>query len=395
MPATPGELFRILAPDPFDFSRNPRWDPFLTLRVQFQSRKKSFHFRDWISSFSNIRSIEYRKENKYFLLEWQMDSADMFVLGKHLKTLSPEWTTLSAQIQKSWKGYSAHSSWTIPSRGNQIFHWKNRTQVMGVLNITPDSFSDGGRYLDPLKAADQALQMQEEGADWIDMGGESTRPGAKPVSASEEKKRIIPVLRACAKAIRIPISIDTYKAEVAQAAVGEGAKLVNDIGALWLDTAMAKTLARLKVPVILMHMKGNPRTMQKSPTYDDVIGELLLFFQERIRFAMDKGISEDRILVDPGFGFGKSPWHNIELLRRIWEFKIMGRPLVIGPSRKSTLGTLLGGVPPEERLDATLAAVTTAVLKGADFIRVHDVQNTVRAVKIADAVRYDRGLERS
>jgi dihydropteroate synthase len=265
---------------------------------------------------------------------------------------------------------------------------------MGVLNVTPDSFSDGGRFLKAELALARALQMQEQGADWIDVGGESTRPGAREVDAADEKKRVLPVIRLLAKKLKIPVSIDTYKAEVALAAVGEGARMVNDIGALELDPAMAPTLARLKVPVILMHMKGRPRTMQANPFYSNVVGEILAFFKARLEKAKKAGIRENRLLLDPGFGFGKSPRHNIELTRKLYEFKSLGRPLVFGPSRKSTLGVLLGGAPPEQRLDATLAAVTAGVLLGADFVRVHDVKNTVQAVKIADAIRYDRGLKR-
>ncbi len=263
---------------------------------------------------------------------------------------------------------------------------------MGVLNITPDSFSDGGRYVDPVPAVERALRMQEEGADWVDIGGESSRPGAKAVSASEEKRRVLPVLKACAKVLRIPVSVDTYKSEVARAAVGEGAQLINDISALGFDPRMGKLAARLKVPVVLMHMRGKPRTMQKNPVYQDVVGEILAFFRDRIVYARECGISEDRLLIDPGFGFGKTPWHNVELTRRLWEFKILGRPIVTGPSRKSTLGFLLGGAPPEERVEATGAAITASILKGADFVRVHDVQSMSRVVKIADAIRYDRGL---
>ncbi len=264
---------------------------------------------------------------------------------------------------------------------------------MGVLNVTPDSFSDGGKFLDVPRALDQALRLQAEGADWIDVGGESTRPGAKKLSASDEKKRVLPVVRALVKALKIPLSIDTYKAEVARAAVGEGAQMVNDVGALRLDPAMAPTLAKLKVPVVLMHMKGRPRTMQKNPVYADLIGEILAFFKERMAFAKRQGIAEERLLFDPGFGFGKGPWHNIELTRKLGAFKALGRPLVFGPSRKSTLGLLLGGLPPEERLEGSLAAVTAGVLNGADMVRVHDVKNVLRAVKIADALRYDRGLK--
>lgn len=299
---------------------------------------------------------------------------------------------MAGQIQVGLRIYDPGNCWTLKGRGRREFKWNRKTRIMGILNVTPDSFSDGGRYLDPLAAADQALQLQEAGADWIDIGGESTRPGAKAVTTAEEKKRILPVIQACAKALRIPVSVDTYKAQVAEAAVGEGAQMVNDIGALGLDPRMGKTLARLKTPVILMHMRGRPRTMQKNPVYRDVVGEILAFFRQRMAYALQCGIAEDRILLDPGFGFGKTPWHNIEITRRLWEFKVLGRPLVFGPSRKSTLGFLLGGMPPEKRVEATGAAVAAAILQGADFVRVHDVQSMTPVVKIADAIRYDRGL---
>ena len=299
---------------------------------------------------------------------------------------------MSRQIQLGLKAFKPANSWRIRGRGNQPFQWARKTQVMGILNVTPDSFSDGGRFLEKESAGEQALRMQEAGADWIDIGGESTRPGAKGVSAREEKERILPVIKVCAKALKIPLSVDTYKAEVASAAVGEGAQMVNDIGALRLDLRMGKTLARLGVPVILMHIRGKPRTMQKKPVYKDILGEILAFFRGRMAYALQSGIAGDRILLDPGFGFGKTPWHNMEITRRLWEFKVLGRPLVLGPSRKSTLGVLLGGAPPERRVEATGAVVTAAILKGADFIRVHDVQSMVPMVKIADAIRYDRGL---
>lgn len=282
-------------------------------------------------------------------------------------------------------------SWKLRGRGSWTYTWHHKTQVMGILNVTPDSFSDGDRCLDPSIAVDHALRMQEDGADWIDVGGESTRPGAKPVPASEEKKRILPVIRACAKFLRTPISVDTYKAEVARAAVGEGARMVNDISALRFDRKMAATVAKLEVPVILMHMQGTPRTMQKKPVYQDVVGDILLFLRKRIEYALDHGITQDRILVDPGFGFGKTDAHNLEILRRLWEFKLLDSPILSGPSRKGTLGRLLGGLPPAERMEATAAAVTASVLNGADFVRVHDVKSMVRVVKIADAIRYQRG----
>lgn len=285
-------------------------------------------------------------------------------------------------------------AWSLPLSQGETLRWKGRTLVMGILNVTPDSFSDGGRFLDPSLAVEQALRMQQEGADWIDIGGESTRPGARAVGEVEEIKRVLPVLKACARSLKIPLSIDTYKAGVAEAAVDVGARLVNDVGALTLDPRMGKTLARLRVPVVLMHMKGKPRTMQKKPRYGNLMGELARFFKGRIRYAVSQGIREDQILVDPGFGFGKTPWHNIELTRRLGDLRALGRPIVYGSSRKSTLGHLLGGLPPEERVEATAASITAAILAGADWVRVHDVKAMARVVKIADAIRYNRGLKR-
>jgi dihydropteroate synthase len=265
---------------------------------------------------------------------------------------------------------------------------------MGILNVTPDSFSDGGKTLDPSRALDLALRMQDEGADLIDVGGESTRPGAVDVPAREETKRVLPVLRVLSKKLKIPISIDTTKAEVALLAVNEGASLVNDISALRGDPRMAETVRRLGVRVVLMHMKGRPRTMQRNPRYGDVAAEILSFFRSRVRFALERGIRRKNLILDPGFGFGKTPRHNLELTRRLWEFKVLDLPLLFGPSRKTTLGVLTGGLPPNERLESTAAAVTAGVLAGADFVRVHDVQSMVRVVKIADAIRNDRGLTR-
>jgi dihydropteroate synthase len=278
--------------------------------------------------------------------------------------------------------------WTLPCNGRHPIRWRNRTLVMGILNLTPDSFSDGGRYFEPEAALDRALQMQEEGADLIDVGGESTRPGAPSVSAAEEKDRVLPVLRLLSKKIKVPLSIDTSKASVAEAAVGVGARLLNDIGALGLDPRMPRAAARLKVPVVLMHMKGLPRTMQKKPVYRDVVSDVTAFFKERLETAERAGVDPRNIILDPGFGFGKTPAHNLELTRRLGELRVFRRPLLFGASRKSTLGFLLGGRPPEERLEASLAIGVAAVLTGADLLRVHDVKETVRAVKIADALRY-------
>ncbi len=388
MPPIGRVSFRILYPEQFFLPSLPPSSVPLNLSADFL---KKADFEKFEKSLRNLYpSLKITGvQKKYFNLSWWMDRETALVLSVKIRSQFPE---LFIQIKKSIEGYYHSGPWSLMGPGKKLFRWTNRTQVMGILNVTPDSFSDGGLFSSPERAVERALQMQDEGADWLDVGGESTRPGAKGVAASDEKKRVLPVIRACAKVLRIPISIDTYKSEVARAAVGEGARMVNDIGALGLDPKMAKTLARLKVPVILMHMRGKPRVMQKNPFYADVMGEILAFFREKIGLAVESGIEESRILIDPGFGFGKLPWHNIEITRRLWQFKVLGRPLVFGPSRKSTLGVLLKEKSPGQREEGTAAAVTAGILKGADFIRVHDVKAMVRVVKIADAIRYDRGL---
>ena len=277
-------------------------------------------------------------------------------------------------------------SWVLPGDGRRPLRWGGRTLVMGILNVTPDSFSDGGRYAGPEAALERALRMEAEGADVIDVGGESTRPGSVAVSGAEEKKRVVPVVRLLAKRLKIPLSVDTSKAAVAEAAVDAGARILNDIGALRLDSRMPGTAARLKVPVVLMHLKGRPRTMQKNPKYYDVVAEILAFFRERMAAIERSGVDPRNVVLDPGFGFGKTLEHNLEITRRLGEFHVLGRPILFGPSRKSTLGILTGGAPPGDRLESTLAAVTAGVLFGADAVRVHDVKETVRAVRIADAL---------
>lgn len=258
--------------------------------------------------------------------------------------------------------------------------------LLGVLNVTPDSFSDGGRFLDPHAAVRRAREMVREGAHALDLGAESTRPGAKPVSAKEQKRRLLPVIREIRreKALRkIPLSIDTQSAEVLRACLGEGADILNDISALRADRAMAKTAARAKCPVILMHMQGTPRTMQKDPKYVDVVDEIDLFFRKRIHAAYDAGIAPTNVVLDPGIGFGKTLEHNVEILRRLRELKALGRPLLIGVSRKSMLGKLSGEPVAEQRLPESLAAGSIALAHGAAILRVHDVAEHARAIKVA------------
>ncbi len=262
----------------------------------------------------------------------------------------------------------------------------NRTVVMGILNVTPDSFFDGSRRVDLDAAIAGALTMAAAGADVIDIGGESTRPGADPVSAQEELDRVIPVIRGIRQALTTPLSIDTYKASVARAALAEGVDIVNDISALRFDSDMVDLVAAEGVPVVLMHMQGTPKTMQRDPSYSDVLQEVGTFLARRIRFAREHGIAAENIVIDPGIGFGKTLEHNLILMRGLPALAIMGQPLLVGVSRKGFIGKILN-VEAEERLEGSLAAAVAAVLGGANIVRVHDVQETCRAVRIVDAIR--------
>ena len=256
---------------------------------------------------------------------------------------------------------------------------------MGVVNVTPDSFSDGGVNRDPVDAIAAVRRMVDEGAAIVDVGGESTRPGSEGVSLHEELRRDVPVIEAIAG--ELPVSIDTAKAEVARRALELGAELVNDVTALRGDAALAGVVAESGAYVCLMHMQGEPRTMQVSPTYDDVVSEVARFLEERLRFAVAGGIPEDRICVDPGIGFGKTLEHNLELIRRLDEITALGRPVVVGFSRKRSLGRLLGD--PDATtgpLSASLAAAVTAYERGATILRVHDVREHVEALAFARAV---------
>ncbi len=248
-----------------------------------------------------------------------------------------------------------------------------RPLIMGVVNVTPDSFSDGGRFFDFEDALAQARALVASGADILDIGGESTRPYADPVPLEEELRRVIPLIEAVAQEIPILISIDTYKAAVARAALAAGAGFINDISALRFDPKMAPLAARAQVPVVLMHMQGTPRDMQREPHYDDLMGEIKAFFEERLRFALAQGIPQNLLILDPGIGFGKTWDHNLEILNRLDAFLDLGQPLLVGPSRKAFIGHILGLPNGEVRDVGTLGAVAAAVLRGARIIRTHNV----------------------
>ncbi|MDD3447433.1 MAG: dihydropteroate synthase [Gammaproteobacteria bacterium] len=259
-----------------------------------------------------------------------------------------------------------------------------RIQVMGILNITPDSFSDGGVFMAPERAVAHARAMVAAGAGIIDVGGESTRPGAMAVSEDEELERVIPVVEALSAALKVPVSVDTSKPGVMRAAVAAGAGLINDVYAL-REPGAVEAAAELEVPVCLMHMRGEPRTMQVNPEYEDVVGEVRAFLKERIAVCEAAGIHRQRLLADPGFGFGKSPEHNLALLRRLEAFTALGVPVLAGLSRKSLIGHVLGR-PVDERLAGSIALAVLAATRGARILRVHDVAETVDAVRMVEAV---------
>jgi dihydropteroate synthase len=261
----------------------------------------------------------------------------------------------------------------------------HRTLIMGILNVTPDSFSDGGLFINEDSALEQAYKMIEDGVDIIDVGGESTRPSSDSVPIEIELNRVLPVIENLSKTTKICISIDTYKSVIAEKALENGANIVNDISAL-SDPNMSSVVAKAGVPIVLMHKKGTPKDMQIAPHYDSLISEISEFLQERIQIAIESGISPDKIIIDPGIGFGKTIAHNLEILRNLREFKALGKPILIGTSRKSFIGKILHTDDVKDRIEGTSATVAIAIANGADIVRVHDVKEMVRVSRIADAI---------
>ncbi|ODS32604.1 MAG: dihydropteroate synthase [Candidatus Scalindua rubra] len=267
-----------------------------------------------------------------------------------------------------------------------------KTLVTGILNVTPDSFYDGGKYNDLESALNHARKMIEDGADIIDIGGESTRPGSSSVSADEEIRRVIPIIKELSKETQRPISIDTYKAEVADEAIKAGAQIINDISGLQADNEMARVVAANNTPLIIMHIKGHPHNFPKNPIYDKLIPEVILFFKRRIEFAVESGITRNNIIIDPGIGFGKTPKHNLEILKQLNELKCLNLPIMIGTSHKSFINNVLelsedNNIPRyNSRLIGTLVTLVIAIIKGVNIIRVHDVKESVQAIKMYEAI---------
>jgi dihydropteroate synthase len=276
----------------------------------------------------------------------------------------------------------------LPSRTLML---GERTLLMGVLNITPDSFSDGGRYLDSQAAIVRALELERGGADLLDIGGESTRPGAARITVHDELRRILPVIEILRGKLRIPMSVDTQKAEVAEAALASGAEILNDVSGLRMDPRLAEVARRARVPMILMHMRGTPRTMQRGPFASDVIRDVMAGLREAVARAKRAGLAESQLLLDPGIGFGKRHDQNFEILARLPEFARLGSPIVVGTSRKAFLGKALarpgeGVLPSDERLLGTAATVTASIFGGAHIVRVHDVAEMAQVVRVTDQV---------
>lgn len=291
---------------------------------------------------------------------------------------------LSEEIKTAVDNFISGKKKIFDASGKKILIGK-KTLVMGILNVTKDSFSDGGDFLKYECAVRRAEQIVSEGADIVDVGGESTRPGSSPVSAKEELRRVLPVVKYISKKTKIPVSIDTYKSVVAKACINEGACIVNDVSGLRFDKKMAGIVSSKRCGLVIMHMKGSPADMQFNPTYKDVLFETINFFYDRISFAEEHGIDPNRIIIDPGIGFGKTVSHNLEIISRLREYRTIGAPVLVGASRKSFIGKILDS-PVDDRLEGSIASAVASAINGADIVRAHDVKETARALSVIDAV---------
>jgi len=325
-------------------------------------------------------------------LDCSTPSTDAILIGtqKQFEKLTskleqyPALQSLGHSLKETLKNISK-THYTIRCR-KRTFKLGKQTLLMGVLNVTPDSFSDGGLFLDREKAIAQGLKMVEEGADLIDIGGESTKPGSKPLGLEEELRRVIPVIEALAKEVDVPISIDTYKSAVAKKAIEAGAQMINDISGLHFDPDLAHVASKEDVPLILMHIRGTPETMQKDVHYESLFSEILQYLRESIQRAESAGLDPGQIVIDPGIGFGKTLEDNLLIIKNLQELRILGKPILLGTSRKSFIGKILN-TDVTERLEGTLSSIAIGVLNGAHIIRCHDVLEAKKAISVADAIR--------
>jgi len=296
----------------------------------------------------------------------------------------PDLRPLGQSLRKTIKNIS-RTHYTIRCRKKR-FTLGKETLLMGVINVTPDSFSNGGLYFDREQAIAHGLKMVEEGADLIDIGGESTRPGSKPIEIKEELRRVIPVIESLAKEVDTPISIDTYKSAVAQRAIEAGAQMINDISGLHLDPELAHVAAKEDIPIALMHMRGTPETMQKDVRYGSLFSEILEYLRDSVQRAESAGVDPQQIIIDPGIGFGKTVEDNLLIIKNLLEFRVLGKPILLGTSRKSFIGKILNAEV-NERLEGTLTSIAIGILNGAHIVRCHDVAQAKKAIAVTDAIR--------
>ncbi len=296
----------------------------------------------------------------------------------------PDLRPLGQSLRKTIKNIS-RTHYTIRCRKKR-FTLGKETLLMGVINVTPDSFSNGGLYFDREQAIAHGLKMVEEGADLIDIGGESTRPGSKPIEIKEELRRVIPVIESLAKEVDTPISIDTYKSAVAQRAIEAGAQMINDISGLHLDPELAHVAAKEDIPIVLMHMRGTPETMQKDVRYGSLFSEILEYLRDSVQRAESAGVDPQQIIIDPGIGFGKTVEDNLLIIKNLLEFRVLGKPILLGTSRKSFIGKILNAEV-NERLEGTLTSIAIGILNGAHIVRCHDVAQAKKAIAVTDAIR--------
>jgi len=361
---------------------------------------KAFQLNIRVSELSSPAALILKQEmlslggdcaNHRMVLKNEVESADVILMGnlKQFQKLIPKLKNqpfglkkLSEELVQLITAKIHPTSFQLKLK-NRTFDLTTRTHIMGILNVTPDSFSDGGKFINTELAVEQGIKMVEQGADIIDIGAESTRPGADPVPEVEELNRLIPVIEKLKKVTDIPISVDTYKSNVAEAAINSGADIINDISGLRFDKEMKKVAAKFNTPVVIMHIKGEPKNMQVNPHYIDLLNEIYNYFAETIEIAEQSGIKRQNIIIDPGIGFGKQLDDNYEIMRKLSELQSLGCAILIGPSRKSFIGNVLN-LPPDQRLEGTAAAVAIGIQNGAHIVRVHDVKEMKRVCLIAD-----------
>ncbi|BDU49907.1 dihydropteroate synthase [Haliovirga abyssi] len=397
-----GNKFRVIEIDDFKDAKKRVKDVVSGIenikRLQEKTLFRAIEIKNLDARAANILNYEALSCNVEAIISedvfnFSVKTTDIILLGTirnyeklyyRLKTKKFGLSKLSEELKDTLLKYD--SNYEEVTVGDYTFNFNEKTYIMGILNITPDSFSDGGNFLTPELAIKRAIEMKKNGADIIDIGAESSRPGATPVTAEQELERLIPVVEELRKEIDLPISIDTYKSEVAKEMLERGVHIINDITGLKGDPKLSEVISDYEALAVIMHMQGTPQNMQKNPEYEDVVADVIEELRKSIQIAEISGIRDKNIIVDPGIGFGKTVKHNLEIFKRLKEFKSLGMPILIGASRKSMIGEILD-LPIGERIEGSVALAVAASLKGASILRVHDVKETYRALKMIDAIK--------